>query len=119
MTKKAEQKVIDDLNQIQIFNYWVSKNIVVHQRLTPFMKTDINWAMKTFGFEEVLQAIDFYAEILEVGTPEDQKKYFWTYKWGLCEFLRRGVKKFDGQSTSNYLRKQKVAAPQAIIFKRK
>lgn len=117
--KKSEQKIIEEINIIQIFDHWVSKNIVVHQRLTSFMETDIRWAIKNFGFEGVIKGINFYAEILETSIPSDDKKYFWTYKWGLCEFLRRGLRKFDGQETSNYLRKQKVAAPQAVIFKRK
>lgn len=111
MTKQEKQQ--------QIFEHWKSKNIVNHMRLTTDMKAEINRALKDYPVEEVKTYIDFYAEILEVGTSDDDKKYFWSYKWTLGEFLRRGIKKFDGQSTSNYLRKQKVAAPQAVIFKRK
>lgn len=105
--------------QIEIFDYWISKGIVNHQRLTSSMKLDINWIMKDYTVDEIKAFIDFYATILEVGVPEDNKKYFWTHKWTLSDFIRRGIKKFDGQETSNYLKKQKVQAPEAVIFTRK
>lgn len=102
----------------QIFEYWKSKNIVSHVRLTSDMKKEMDYVLKDYPVEEICGYIDFYAEILEPGVDDNDKKYFWTYKWTIGEFLRRGIKKFDGQVTSNYLRKQKVAAPQAVIFKR-
>ncbi len=104
--------------QQEIFDHWISKGIINHQRLTTPMKSDINWAMKDYPVDEIKTMIDFYATILEMGTPEDDKKYFWTHKWSLGDFLRRGLKKFDGQELSNYLRKQKVQAPEAVIFNR-
>lgn len=105
--------------QQEIFDYWISKGITVHQRMTTPMKADIDWILKDYTVDEVKGFIDFYATILEVGVPEDDKKYFWTHKWTLGDFIRRGIKKFDGQSPSNYAKKQKVKAPDAVIFTRK
>lgn len=104
--------------QKEIFDHWISKNIVIHQRLTNGMLADINWILRDYTVDEIKVFIDFYAQILEPGVVEKDKKYFWSYKWGLGEFLRRGVKKFDGQSPDNYLKKQKVQAPEAVIFTR-
>ena len=106
-------------NKKQIFDYWNSKKIVVHKRMGEELGNEIGRCIKKYDIDTIKEAIDLYAMILEPGTPEDLKKYFWTYKWNLSEFLMRGVKRFDGQDASNYLRKQRVDAPQAVIFTRK
>lgn len=102
-----------------LFDYWNEQKIVVHKRMTSEIATELGRALKNYSFEELKAAIDFYTTILEPGKKEDEKDYFWSYKWNLYEFLRRGVKKFDGQDTNNYRRKQKVDAPQAVVFKRR
>lgn len=102
----------------ELLGYWNSKKIVVHSRLTPDIQTELSRICKYYSVEEIRGFIDFYTEILEPGTNEKDKKYFWTYKWNFYEFLKRGVKKFDGQTVDNYLRKQKVEAPKAVIFQR-
>ena len=101
-----------------IFRRWNEKGIVVHRRMTHDIGLAISRALRDYTKEEVFEFMDFYATILEPGVKDDDKKYFWSYRWGLVEFLQRGIRKFDGQEISNYLRKQKVDSPQAIVFKR-
>jgi hypothetical protein len=102
----------------EILKYWNSKKIIVHRKLTPDISTEISRIGKYYSVEEIKEFIDFYETILEPGVPENQKKYFWTYKWNLYEFLKRGLKKFDGQEPKNYLKKQFVAQTEAIVFTR-
>lgn len=102
----------------EIFDYWNSKGIVKHARMNHDLELELARQLKHYRKEELMALIDFYAAILEPGVPEHQKKYFWTYKWNLWEFLKRGVRKFDGQELSSYLRRQNVESPKAIIFKR-
>lgn len=102
----------------EIFEYWNDKKIIMHRKLTKDMQRAVLRALQDYEVEEIKAFIDFYATILEASVPDEQRKYFWTYKWGLCEFMSRGLKKFDGQGLENYQRKQKVEAPEAIIMKR-
>jgi len=102
----------------EILRHWNSKKITVHKRINEDLNTVMNRTLRGFTVEEVKELIDFYATILELGVPEREQKYFWTYKWNLYEFLMRGIKKFDGQDPSNYLKKQTVQATEAVIFKR-
>jgi len=102
----------------EILDYWNLKKIVVHKRMTPDIETELGRIGKYYSHEEIKEFIDFYTTILEPGVDDKDKKYFWSYKWNLYEFLKRGIKKFDGQETKNYLRKQRVDAPTAIIIKR-
>ncbi len=103
----------------EVFDHWNSKKIIVHKRISHDIDKELNKALKDFPTEELKELIDFYATILEPGVSDHEKKYFWSHKWNLYEFLARGIKKFDGQDVSNYLRKQQVEGPEAVIFKRK
>lgn len=105
-------------NKEDILRFWNSKKITVHKKLSPDVSTEISRIGKYYSVEEIKEFIDFYATILEPGIPENQKKYFWTYKWNLYEFLKRGIKKFDGQVPENYLKSQTVGPADAIVFTR-
>jgi len=71
-----------------IFNTWNEQNIIIHKKLTDKIKTKINSALNDYTEEEIIGAIKNYAEILQ------SDKYMWTYKWGIEDFLQRGIKKF-------------------------
>lgn len=85
----------------EIFDHWNSKNIIVHRNMTDKIKRSIKSALKDYKQEEICKAIDNYATILS-----NSDKYFWSYKWGLREFLQRGIDKFlDFEiAASNYAR---------------
>jgi len=102
----------------EIFNHWNSKCIIQHRRITAEINKAISKTLADYPVIEVKELIDFYATILEPGVPEPQKMYFWSYKWNLYEFLTRGVKKFDGQDTKNFL-KNKTVPNEAIVFNQK
>ncbi len=103
----------------QVFEYWNSKKIAVHRKMNHDVELELQKALKVYEVDEMKELIDLYATIFEPGVPEKDKKYFWTHKWNLYEFLLRGVRKFDGQSADSYLKRQKVEGPEAVIFKRK
>lgn len=103
----------------EILDYWNSKKIIVHKILTHEANNQITQTLKHYSMEEVQGMIDLYATILEPGVPEEDKVYFWTHKWNLYEFLKRGVPKFYGQEASSYKKRHRVETPEAIVFKRK
>lgn len=75
--------------RLEIFNYWNSKDIIKHRKLTDKIKRSINGALGNYTQAEIIQAIDNYARIL--ASPND---YFFSYKWTLPDFLQRGLDKF-------------------------
>lgn len=103
----------------EVFDYWNTKKIVVHRSMNGDLSRELDKVIRGYGLEYTKEIIDLYATILEPGIPEEQKTYYWSYKWNLFEFLTRGVKKFDGMSAKDYLRKQKVSNEKAVLLKRK
>ena len=87
---------------IDIFEHWVSQNIVAHRKLTSKMKTKINSTLKEYDLESIKAAIDTYAEIVL------DDKYWFTHKWTLEEFLSRGISKFENREVAvqNYLKEE-------------
>ena len=96
-TKHGEPKEI-------IFKHWNSKDIIRHRRLTDKIERAINGALRDYGEDEICRAIDTYALILK------DDKYYWSYKWGLREFLQRGIDKFldFDIASQNYLSSNKA-----------
>lgn len=96
---KNEKKNIYNI----VFDHWNSKNIIVHKLLTDEFKKDIDKALKESTQEEILKAIDHYAEAYH-----DPAYEYCSYKWGIHELLTRkeGYKRFldDGSKWLNYLR---------------
>ena len=73
----------------RIFKHWNSKEIIQHRSMTDKIKRAINGALKDYKELEICTAIDNYAIILA-----DNQKYYWTHRWGLKDFLQRGLDKF-------------------------
>lgn len=71
-----------------ILEFWNSKNIIVHKKLSDKVKRKIKATIDLYSHDEVKKAINNYATILH------DDKYFWSYKWTLEEFLQRGFEKF-------------------------
>jgi hypothetical protein len=103
----------------EVLQYWNEKKIIQHRILTHEANNQITLTLKHYSMDEVKEMMDLYATILEPGTPEEEKTYFWTHKWNLYEFLKRGVPKFYGQEASSYKKRHSVQTPEAIVFKRK
>lgn len=71
----------------RVFDHW---NICAnggpwhkHRRITPAISKAVERALKDYPVEEVCQAIDNYAMVLQ------GDEYFWTHVWTLQEFLTR------------------------------
>lgn len=101
----------DKLNEESIyiiFSHWNSKKIIQHRTLTDKLSSHINARLKE-GYEvsDIIAAIDNYCEVL------NNDLYYWTYKWGLTDFLLRGFDKFKTESEpfKNFLKEQ-LRSPQ-------
>lgn len=86
---------------LYIYTHWNSKNIINHQKLTDKISRKCKTALRDYSLEDIKKAIDNYAEVMS--HPE---KYYWTYKWGLSDFLQRGLDRFMDNATplSNFLK---------------
>lgn len=81
----------------EIYNYYISKNIIKHIKLTDYFKTKIKSVLKNYSKKDILSAIDNYVYVLS-----DENSYF-THKWAIDEFLQRGLGKFfDKASRDNF-----------------
>ena len=83
-----------------IFNYWNTKNIIVHRELNNDISKAIEKALHTYSEEGIKTCIDRYATVF------NDKSYFWNYKWSLKDFLSRkeGISSFtdEGSKWNSY-----------------
>lgn len=95
-----KESIINNTKEMEIFDHWNKKNIVIHRGFEKFEKK-IKAVLKEHNIEEIKLAIDHYSEIL------NDNNYFFKYKWGLDEFLSRskGYTEFlnNGVKWLNYL----------------
>lgn len=111
-----ERKVLKENSKENIyivFHHWNSKKIITHKTLTEKIGGHINARLEEkYTVNEIIEAIDNYVIILN-----DNVKYFWSYKWGLSDFLVRGLDKFKTESDpfSNYANKSKPSKGPATI----
>ena len=80
--------ITKDIIYILVFKKWNEQKIIVHKKITPKIKSSINSALKEFSREEILQAFENYKTVLSGA------EYYFTYKWTLEDFLKRGLRKF-------------------------
>lgn len=99
--KKLIKETIKETTKeiVGIYDHWNSKKIIEHRRLIEPIKQTISGALRNYKYDELILAIDNYAEIIF------DDRYFFKYRWPLKDFLRRGVDKFlDGDiARKNYL----------------
>jgi len=103
--QKEEEKEEKENNKnniyIIIFDYWNSKKIIVHRKLTDKLKRKINSILKDYTVDEIKKAIDNYHTVLT------DERYYWTYKWTLEEFLQRGLERFFTDACFENFKKDK------------
>lgn len=90
----------EELNEVgNIFDYWNSKGIIKHKKITQEIKKEVTKVLKEYSEEEVKLAIDVYSEILK-------SEFYFSYKWSLSDFLKRknGISTFmeEGSNRINY-----------------
>ncbi|MFA1820584.1 phage replisome organizer N-terminal domain-containing protein [Virgibacillus oceani] len=97
--KEKKNKYIRDL-----FDHYLSKNIIRHQKLTSPMKTAISARLKDYSFEELKQAIDNYSVVYKSDV------HWFTHKYPLADFMRdKDVRKFlnEADPLNNFLIRSK------------
>lgn len=74
----SEEKESEEIKEI--FQAWITADIIKHKRLTRAMETKIKSALKDYTVEEIKQAIRNYGYIV------NDDRYFFNYKWTLDQF---------------------------------
>jgi len=69
-----------------IYSHWINQNIIQHKQ--NIYTAQIFTALKTYSIDEIITAITNYAIILH------GEEYYWSHKWTLGDFLKRGIDKF-------------------------
>src|SRR5699024_6349895 len=66
-----------------IFNHYLSKNIIQHKKITNAMRTAVKARLKDYSYEQLIEAIDNYSIIYHGGN-----KYWFDTKYGLADLMR-------------------------------
>lgn len=84
----------------EVFNFWNSQKIIVHEKITDKMQVAIRGAIKDHTIQEIETSIQNYSMILK--SPD----YYFKYEWELKDFLNRGLDKFldIDRAKRNYLK---------------
>lgn len=101
--KDIKNKCIRDL-----FDHYLSKNIIRHQKLTDSMKRTIGARLRDFTAEELKQAINNYATVY---LNDD---YWFSYKYSITDLMReKDILKFidDAEPLKNFAKKQREDDP--------
>lgn len=89
----------------EIFDYWNTKNIIVHKKLTPLIIKQITKALEEYTIDEIKECIDRYSKVYH------DKAYYFNTKWTLAEFLKQSnaISAFtdEGSKWLNYIDKHK------------
>lgn len=80
-----------------ILNHWNEQKIIVHKKFTKDAEKEVSKL-----FAEEVEVEDIKNAITTYSTVYHGKEYWWTHKWNLYEFLKRGLKQFDGKSPEDY-----------------
>jgi len=91
-----------------ILEHWNMHGIIVHRELSKDARTELG-KLERSGYpeEDLKRYITLYATILK------GDEFFWSYKWNLYEFLKRGLKKFEGKTVDDY-RSETKKQPEVI-----
>ena len=85
---------------IEIFNYWLVKDIIRHKSITHEMELVIDKALKKYTKEQIKDAIDLYSEAYH-------SDYYYDYKHTLENFLKQsnGINDWleEGSKYENYM----------------
>ncbi len=98
------EKSNTDINEQSIFDYWNSKNIIKHQKLTTAIQKQLTKSIKEYGVDNLKEYIDRYAKVYH------DTSYYFDTKWTLVEFLKQsnGISTFtdEGSKWLNYINRK-------------
>lgn len=75
-------------DSLMLLNKWNASSIIVHCKIPKRGPSVLKNALKTYGFDNISNAIDLYVEILK------DDRYWWTYRCSLWDFLEKHIEKF-------------------------
>ena len=88
----------------EIFNHWITKNIIQHSKITENMEKAMDKALKNYSLEVIKESISVYAEAYH-------SDYFYQYKHSLEDFLKQknGLPDWikEGSKYENYMEYKK------------
>lgn len=99
-----EELSIDKLKDIvdpvrNLYDHYLSKNIIQHSKITGPMKTAANARLKDYTYEQLVQAIDNYAAVYS------SNDYWFSTKYGFADLMRdKDIRKFidDAEPFRNF-----------------
>src|SRR5699024_9666601 len=71
-----------DIHVREIFDHYLSKNIVQHRKLTNAMRTAINARLRDYSLDDLKKAIDNYDQVIK------SDDYWFTHKYPLIDLMR-------------------------------
>lgn len=98
MDQKQEKNEVQEL-----FDHYISKNIIIHKKMSPTMRRAIKARLRIYTYEELINAIDNYA------TVYFSEAHWFTHKYPLADFMRdKDVRKFvdEADLIENFSNKQ-------------
>lgn len=91
--------------RLNIYSHFNSKNIIVHRQLNSKISSAITKALKDYSHEEIISAIDHYAEVYH-------SDFYYEHKWSLDKFLKQdnGISRFtdEGDIWNSYASKKEI-----------
>ncbi|WP_199860639.1 hypothetical protein, partial [Oceanobacillus damuensis] len=105
--KEKDIKYIRDL-----FNHYVSKNVIRHQKLTDPMRRSIKSRLKDYSFDDIKKAMDNYASVYHSDT------HWFTHRYPLADFMRdKDIRKFldEADPLTNFMRKSNGKEPKVAL----
>lgn len=101
-----ETDATEEKNDVQeLFDHYVSKNIILHKKLTPAMRRAIKARLRDYTYDELKNAIDNYA------TVYFSDAHWFTHKYPLADFMRdKDIRKFldEADPLENFAIKQSL-----------
>ena len=87
--------------ELFVYDAWNQAGLIVHSDYNKFLP-NIRSALKVHSADEIAAAISNYKTVYS----DDQ--FYWSYKWGLREFLQRGLDRFvpKNYNEKDYLRRE-------------
>ncbi len=102
--KKDKNDKKDNNKHTEIFNHWITKNIIQHSKITESMEKAMDKALKNYSLEVIKESISVYAEAYH-------SDYFYQYKHSLEDFLKQknGLPDWikEGSKYENYMEYKK------------
>jgi DNA-binding Lrp family transcriptional regulator len=91
-----KKKRLEEEKYKNILSLWNEQKIIVHSKLTKDAGNQLRIELKSYSVEEIEAMIKLYGKVLH------GKEYYWSHKWNLYEFLKRGLKSFNGKTEADF-----------------